>query len=86
MECYICLLDFENDYAHIPSLECGCIIIVHQECWDQWNNTCIYCRRPGIQHVYIAYNEPIRNIDCGRIAIIFLLFFIIMLYLIPIRR
>ena len=47
MECSICLLNFENNYAYIPELPCNCTIVVHEECWIKWQ-ACIYCRQPGM--------------------------------------
>ena len=42
--CPICLSEFETNYALIPDLDCNCIYAVHDECWEKWNYTCIYCR------------------------------------------
>ena len=57
MECYICLSDFETDYALIPELSCSCIIVVHQVCWIKWNGTCIYCRATAKQQGYVNSAE-----------------------------
>ena len=42
--CPICLSEFETNYALIPHLDCNCVYAVHDECWEKWNYTCIYCR------------------------------------------
>ena len=54
--CPICLCDFESDYAFIPELQCSCVYYLHQECWNKWNNTCIYCREntPGMPIIILA--------------------------------
>ena len=56
MECPICLTNFDSDSALIPELNCSCVFVVHEECWNKWTNDCLYCRNQEI--VYTA--EPIR--------------------------
>lgn len=57
MECAICLLEFQEDSAYVPDLGCHCTFIVHEECWNRWTGSCLYCRqgrkRPHVmfQHV-----------------------------------
>jgi hypothetical protein len=78
--CKICLLDFETDHAHIPDLDCECILIVHEECWERWNDTCIYCRQPGtVEIIAIAYPEERIQTSYCYIYVVVLLMYIIML-------
>ena len=80
--CQICLLDFETDHALIPDLDCGCILIVHEECWERWNDTCIYCRRPGtVQVIDIAYPQQ-RTTYYYIYAVLFLMYIITLIRII----
>jgi len=80
--CKICLLDFETDHAHIPELDCGCVLIVHEECWERWNETCIYCRRPGtVEIIAIAY-PPIQTSYCYIYTVLFLIYIIALIHVI----
>jgi len=56
MDCPICLTNFDSDSALIPELNCSCVFVVHEECWNKWTNNCLYCRNQDI--VYTA--EPAR--------------------------
>jgi hypothetical protein len=61
MKCIICLSNFETNEALIPELRCSCILVVHEECWDQWTGACLYCReypeQPQI-HVIEIHRPP----------------------------
>ena len=43
--CLICLEPFEENEALIPDLECSCLLIVHEKCWEPWSGECLYCRQ-----------------------------------------
>jgi hypothetical protein len=43
--CPICLEAFEENEALIPELECSCLLIVHEKCWEPWSGECLYCRQ-----------------------------------------
>jgi len=48
MDCPICLTNFDSDSALIPELNCSCLFVVHEECWNNWTKKCLYCRnQPG---------------------------------------
>ena len=58
MECAICLLEFQEDSAYVPDLGCHCTFIVHEECWERWNGTCLYCRGAETRiYFYIRQQE-----------------------------
>jgi hypothetical protein len=82
--CKICLLDFETDHAFIPELDCDCILIVHEECWERWNETCIYCREPRIVEVIaIAYpQERIQTSYCYIYTVLFLIYIMTLIHII----
>ena len=63
LECMICLSDFQADFAHIPELDCSCTIIVHEECWEQWSGTCLYCRNTNNIVVPAPINRPMPLIN-----------------------
>ena len=81
MECYICLSEFETDYALIPELSCSCIIVVHQGCWIKWNGTCIYCRAAPKERGYIVDFAELALVRC-RITICKLVYLAYLVYLI----
>jgi len=43
--CPICLEPFEENEALIPELDCSCLLIVHEKCWEPWSGECLYCRQ-----------------------------------------
>jgi hypothetical protein len=43
-KCMICLSDLPPESEFIPPLNCSCTMIVHEECWNQWSGSCLYCR------------------------------------------
>ena len=43
--CIICLEPFEENEALIPELDCSCLLIVHEKCWEPWSGECLYCRQ-----------------------------------------
>jgi hypothetical protein len=45
VQCLICLEPFEENEALIPELECSCLLIVHEACWEPWSGECLYCRQ-----------------------------------------
>jgi len=61
LECMICLSDFNADFAHIPELDCSCTIIVHEECWNKWSGSCLYCRTTNIVPAPINRPMPLIN-------------------------
>ena len=65
MNCPICLELFTEDEAYIPPLVCGCNLIVHIECWQQWSGECLYCRNTHVLEepvVLIHVNPPVYNL------------------------
>lgn len=43
--CLICLEPFEENEALIPELDCSCLLVVHEKCWEPWSGECLYCRQ-----------------------------------------
>jgi hypothetical protein len=43
--CPICIEPFEENEALIPELDCSCLLIVHEKCWEPWSGECLYCRQ-----------------------------------------
>lgn len=86
MECAICLSEFQADFALIPELDCNCIVVVHEECWDQWSGLCLYCRNTAIElgpmpmiRTRSMYNPLNTTAWVGIIAIILILYINIIL-------
>lgn len=80
--CPICLCEFDTNYAIIPDLYCNCIYIVHEDCWKQWNDTCIYCRSHTIIHTIDDLSEVQSRINrCkNRIRLSIAIVFYMMLF------
>ena len=81
--CPICLSEFETDFAIIPELDCNCMYVVHEECWDQWNYSCIYCRSytisntfDNLSEIYSRANKCKNKVKLLILVWFFLLFFI----------
>ena len=80
--CPICLSEFETNYALIPDLDCNCIYAVHQECWEKWNYTCIYCRTYTITNtfedlaeVYYRLNRRKNHVRMIVVIVFYILYF-----------
>ena len=83
MDCPICLTNFDSDSALIPELNCSCVFVVHEECWNKWTNNCLYCR---FQPVYIMpqsrrlYQQSL-SLKCRSSVMLCLLYFMFIFYL-----
>jgi hypothetical protein len=75
--CPICFCEFETDYAIVPELLCDCVYIVHEECWNQWNATCIYCRNRTVR-VTLTTLSDVHERRMRRLMILFYLICILM--------
>jgi len=77
LECSICFSEFIEDSAYIPVLDCSCILIVHEECWNKWTGICIYCRTPQQIIERVPVNVPVLcerrvvNIVCAIICFLY---------------
>lgn len=63
--CPICLSDLELKLAYRPTLGCHCKYFLHEECWNKWNGTCIYCRKtvPGYPIIMLAEYIYYRRVE-----------------------
>jgi|LakMenEpi03Aug12_release.lakeMendotaPanAssembly.Ray.scaffolds.fasta_scaffold841821_1 hypothetical protein len=80
MNCIICLQTFETNYAYIPILNCDCIFITHNECWDKWTGDCLYCRKVGIPELR-GHSLPLYRIILAFGSVGFLIIYIAYLFI-----
>jgi hypothetical protein len=86
--CLICLEPFEENEALIPDLQCSCLLIVHEKCWEPWSGECLYCRQTDegqILPVPVQVRQTVYVINtvniCPSIIVILGIFFSFFLHL-----